>query len=108
MESSLAELVGSIIASETVGEQAFYALSTFSQRLSLAERVTVAGIQDEQARKVCAALFIRISRLWKTRNKLVHSPYVYRVDRKGGGSTTFYQAKRDLGHIPQIDKTSLF
>lgn len=107
MESSLAELVGSVIASEYMGQQAFYALSTFSQRMALAERITIAGLRDNKAKKISAALFQKVARLWKTRNRLVHSPYVYRVDRMGGGSSTFYQSRRDLGDHPSKRQNEL-
>ena len=51
-------------------------------------------------RKIAAKLFEKIRRLWKSRNFMLHSHYVYVIKHEDGGTTILKGIGKDLGTHP--------
>jgi len=77
LERQLAQLLELILESWGTGEAIYYSLGNFSQRIDLVEMTVLRAIREERHKKIAQALFTKIRRLWKSRNYLVHSHYVY-------------------------------
>lgn len=101
LENELASLLGALLKAERVGEHAYYSLANFSQRIDFIEALLCSSLKFEQHRCIARAMFNKIKRLWKTRNYLVHSHYVYAdVDHSGIGGALI-SAGKVLGPHPR-------
>ena len=79
LENELAVLLGRFTIDPDTGVAMYYSAGNFQQRINIIERTLQTSIRKAQHREVCAALTERIRRIWKKRNRLVHSRYVYRI-----------------------------
>ncbi len=71
----------------SAGERMYYAVGNFSQRADMVQAALIASMGASPHYPIANALFAKIRRLWKSRNYLVHSHYVYVIRYKGGGYT---------------------
>lgn len=100
LEMGLADLFGSVLKIEPMGERGYYSISNFSQRIDLVETVVVGSLKEGIAKRASKSLFEKIRRLWKTRNYLVHSHYVYSSRSASGFGPTLIGVGKDLGEHP--------
>jgi hypothetical protein len=77
LEHELAHLLGEFCKAENIGQAMYYGLGSFRQRLDVVQAAVNAGVVYPRHRQIANRLYERIVRLWKTRNKLVHSYYGY-------------------------------
>jgi hypothetical protein len=61
----------------SAGENLYYSVGNFSQRADLVQAALRGTLHNSRDVKIANALFEKIRRLWKARNNLVHSHYVY-------------------------------
>lgn len=104
LEDALSNLFGRTLKIEPAGEQAYYAIGNFSQRVDLIEAALIGSFRDDLPKRVTRKIFEQIRRLWKTRNRLVHSHYVYaEVDWEGNhiGSLVGIGMGPNLGTHPK-------
>jgi hypothetical protein len=104
LESVMAEVLGNLLKVESAGPHVYYALSNFSQRVDFVQEACKASFTSEKHCKISDALFAKVKRLWKTRNYLIHSHYVYVAppDRDGRQSVLLNLSK-DGGPSPKDD-----
>lgn len=84
LERQLAELLGTVMKAKTAGPNSYYAIGNFTQRIDLVQAAVVSTLTNAKHRKITTALFTKIRRIWKTRNYLVHSHYVYIAQYEDG------------------------
>lgn len=84
----------------TAGEKVYYSLGNFSQRIDAVQAALRGSMGDNPHYAIANALFSKIRRLWKSRNYLVHSHYVYVIWHKGGGYAKIAAVPPDLGPHP--------
>jgi len=101
LESALADLLGSLLIVTQAGDDGYYSIGNFGQRIDLVEGVVRGSFELDREKAIVKALFERIRRLWKTRNALIHSHYVYFVNREGGGRTVFREEGPEIGPHPR-------
>ena len=77
LESVLSDVLGSLLLAQD-GDPAYYAMGAFSQRLAMVRGALRASILQPLHRRIADAILDRVAELWKARNSLIHSHYVYR------------------------------
>lgn len=83
LEQQMAMLLGEFIYDFDNGEAAYYAIGNFSQRVDLLRSILRSQVR-KQHHSLFEVWFEKVFRLWKTRNKLVHSAYSYAEWRENG------------------------
>jgi hypothetical protein len=107
LERELARLLGSLLKIEPAGEAVYYAVANFAQRIDLIEAMIVASLEPGKPLDAARALFTKIRRLWKSRNYLIHSHYVYaKFDHHGNFLGGFIVEGRTLGPHPRHKGTA--
>lgn len=101
LETDLAELLGSLMLVPQAGPEAYYSIGNFTQRIDLVQSLVLASMNSERHSGMALALFDKIRRLWKSRNYLLHSHYVY-VTRYADGIVTVKH--RQAGFSLRFDK----
>jgi hypothetical protein len=69
----------------TAGPRVYYSLANFSQRIDLVQAAIQASLGNQRHVAIADALFEKIRRIWKKRNYLIHSRYVYVAYYRSGG-----------------------
>ena len=101
LETDLAELLGSLMLVPQAGVEAYYSIGNFTQRIDLVQSLVLASFNSERHARMALALCTKIKRLWKSRNYLLHSHYVY-VTRYVDGTVMVKQ--RHIGHSLRFNK----
>jgi hypothetical protein len=102
LEHELAQLLGYFLKIEQAAEPIYYSLGNFSQRVDLIENVFRACLINERHTAIIEALMDRVRRLWKKRNYLIHSHYVYTERGASGFGTTLVSIGSQLGPHPKL------
>jgi hypothetical protein len=102
LERELAQLLGVLMIQSTAGERIYYSVGNFSQRIEIVQAGVRTSMGDNPHYAIAEALFTKIRRLWKARNYLVHSHYVYAINYEGGGHS-MYTAENPTALGPHPD-----
>jgi hypothetical protein len=81
----------------SAGPNCYFALGNFTQRIDLVQAAVQSTLTNATHRKIAAALFTKIRRIWKTRNYLIHSHYVYVAEFEDGTYSAMIGMGKDRG-----------
>lgn len=95
LESDLSELLGALLRVPQAADDAYYSIANFSQRIDLVQSLVLASLNSERHARMAKALFTKIKRLWKSRNYLLHSHYVY-LTKYSDGMTTVLERRGEF------------
>lgn len=107
-ERQLAELLGTVMVVKSAGPDSYYALANFSQRIAVVQTAIISTLANTKHRKIAKALFTKVGRIWKTRNVLIHSHYVYLFEYDNGTRSALTGIpKGSLGEKSKIPRAVL-
>lgn len=103
LEHELEGLLGSLLKIEPAGEKTLHAVVSFAARLALVRALVSASLADGTAKRAALALLDKIGDMWRARNFLLHSHYVYaKFDHEGNYLGGMSSAGRKLGEHPKL------
>src|SRR5437868_11508731 len=103
LDDQLSQFISFLTKSEEIGRILYYSCGSFQQRIAMIEAALTAMYGEKDAVERIRATFKNIRRLWATRNRLIHSHYVFNVASMDGFATT-----RTNIEGPELSDKSLF
>jgi hypothetical protein len=106
MEHTLVGLLSQLILVPQAADATYHAIANFSQRKDLVKTLLDQSLKSPKHREIANRLIDNIYRMWKTRNALIHSHYVYQIENDIGGSSSIIMEGPTLGTHPSSYPTS--